>query len=79
MDHPGIVNHLAAFCAMRNINIQDMITHTYKPAHTATPMVSIRMTIAVPAHQNLAQLREEFLDLCDEQNFDGVMEPLKLL
>ncbi len=77
LDHPGIVNNLAGFFARRGINIQDMITSTYKAAHTATPMISIRMFIEVPTQIHIAQLREEFLDLCDEQNFDGVMEPVK--
>ncbi len=77
LDHPGIVNFLAGFFARRGINIQDMITSTYKAAHTATPMISSRMFIEVPADLHIAQLREEFLDLCDEQNFDGVMEPVK--
>lgn len=77
LDHPGIVSHLAAFLAVHGINIQEMITSTYKAAHTATPMISIRMTIEIPASLHITQLREEFLDLCDEQNFDGVIEPIK--
>lgn len=78
LDHPGIVNHLAGFFAAHGVNIQEMVTHTYKAAHTATPMISIRMSVEIPANQNLSQLREEFLDLCDEQNFDGVLEPIKV-
>jgi len=79
LDHPGIVSQLAGFFAQRGINIQDMSTSTYRAAHTATPMISIRMAIEVPAHVHIAQLREEFLDLCDAQNFDGVLEPVKAL
>jgi glycine cleavage system transcriptional repressor len=78
LDHPGIVSHLAGFFAARGINIQDMVTATYHAAHTATPMISIRMTLDIPTQLHISQLREEFLDLCDEQNFDGVMEPVKL-
>jgi glycine cleavage system transcriptional repressor len=77
LDHPGIVSHLAGFLAPYSINIQEMVTTTYKAAHTATPMISIRMTIEIPASLHISQLREEFLDLCDEQNFDGVIEPIK--
>ncbi|MEN8131721.1 MAG: glycine cleavage system protein R [Pseudomonadota bacterium] len=77
LDHSGIVSHLAAFLAIHGINIQEMTTSTYKAAHTATPMISIRMTIEIPASLHITQLREEFLDLCDEQNFDGVIEPIK--
>jgi glycine cleavage system transcriptional repressor len=35
------------------------------------------MIIDVPAHVQISQLREDFLDLCDEDNLDAVMEPIK--
>jgi glycine cleavage system transcriptional repressor len=78
LDRPGIVSQLAGFFASYGINIQDMITTTYKAAHTATPMISIRMSIEIPARLHISQLREEFLDLCDGQNLDGVIEPIKV-
>ncbi|MGD8643718.1 MAG: glycine cleavage system protein R [Chromatiales bacterium] len=77
MDQPGIVHELAAFFSEREINIQDMATMAYNAAHTATPMFSVRMIIEVPAKQHIAALREEFLDVCDELNLDGVLEPVK--
>ena len=55
-----------------------MVSNAYKAAHTASPMFSVRMTIDVPAHVQISQLREDFLDLCDEENLDGIMEPLKV-
>jgi glycine cleavage system transcriptional repressor len=33
------------------------------------------MTVNLPASVHVATLREEFLDFCDEQNLDGIMEP----
>ena len=78
MDQPGIVHELAAFFSKREINIQDMATTTYNAAHTATPMFSVRMIVEVPAQQHIAALREEFLDICDELNLDGVLEPVKV-
>ena len=78
LDHPGILNQLAHFFTTRGINIQDMVTGTYHAAHTATPMGSISLSIELPADVHIASLREEFLDLCDANNLDGVIEPLKL-
>jgi len=77
MDHPGIVNNLAAFFAERNINIEDMATSTYAAAHTGTPMFSVHMTVGIPADSHIAGLREEFMDYCDGLNLDAVLEPLK--
>ena len=77
LDHPGIVNQLASFLSQRGINIQDLATSTYSAAHTATPMFAVRMTIEIPASVHIAALRDDFLDLCDRLNLDGVIEPLK--
>lgn len=77
MDHPGIVNSLAAFFAERAINIEDMATSTYAAAHTGTPMFSVHMTVGIPADLHIAGLREEFMDYCDGLNLDAVLEPLK--
>jgi glycine cleavage system transcriptional repressor len=77
LNQPGIVSKLSSFFSSRGINIHDMTTNAYKAAHTATPMFSVRMIVDVPLHVQISQLREDFLDMCDEDNLDGVMEPLK--
>jgi glycine cleavage system transcriptional repressor len=38
-------------------------------------MFSVQMTVNVPRTVHVATLREEFLEYCDEQNLDAVMEP----
>ena len=77
LDHPGIVAELANFFATREINIRDMNTASYAAAHTGTPMLSVHMTVDVPAGIHIATLRDEFMDFCDQINLDAVMEPLK--
>jgi glycine cleavage system transcriptional repressor len=77
IDHPGIVYSLASFFSSRNINIEEMQTSSYRAAHTGTPMFSVHIEIGVPSDVHIAQLREAFLDFCDELNLDGVLEPLK--
>lgn len=77
MDHPGIVHHLTHFFAQRKINVEDMATASYPAPHTGTPMFSLRMTVGIPAALLIAQLREEFFDLCDQLNLDAVIEPVR--
>lgn len=77
LDHLGIVHHLADFFSHRGINIEELTTSSYAAAHTGTPMFSVRMSIAVPADLHIASLREEFMDFCDRQNLDAVMEPIR--
>ncbi|HEY5790166.1 MAG TPA: glycine cleavage system protein R [Gammaproteobacteria bacterium] len=77
LDHPGIVHNLAQFFSTRGINIEDLVTHTYPAAHTGSPMFSVTLTVGIPASQHIGQLREEFLDHCDQLNLDAVIEPVK--
>ena len=74
LDKQGIVFALANFFASRDIEIADVSTSSYAAAHTGAPMYSVQMTVNVPSSQYVAQLRDEFYDLCDEMNFDGVIE-----
>ena len=73
IDNPGIVHKLASFFSSRQINIVDLNTERYAAAHTATPMFAVDMKISVPAETPLEQLRDEFIDMCDELNLDASM------
>ncbi|MGD8312547.1 MAG: glycine cleavage system protein R [Gammaproteobacteria bacterium] len=77
MDQPGIVHNLARFFSQRQINIQEMVTSSYAAAHTGTAMFSVHLAVDIPATTQLATLREEFMDLCDQLNLDAVIEPMK--
>ena len=77
LDQPGIVFHLSEFFAARNIEIADLATRKYGAAHTGAPMFSVQMTINIPGDAPIAQLRDEFLDLCEQLNLDSILEPVK--
>ncbi len=78
IDQPGIVKRLVEFFSTREIRIQNLMTTAYTTPHNTTPMFTIHMQIDIPARIHIATVREEFLDLCDEENFDGMIEPLKI-
>jgi glycine cleavage system transcriptional repressor len=40
-------------------------------------MFSVQMTVNVPGAMPIAQLRDEFLDLCEQHNLDSILEPVK--
>jgi len=77
LDQPGIVFHLSEFFAARNIEICDVATRRYAAPHTGAPMFSVQMTVSIPASAAIAQLRDEFLDLCEQLNLDSIFEPVK--
>jgi glycine cleavage system transcriptional repressor len=76
-DNPGVVNEIAHFFTVRDIDIEDVYTGTYKAVHTGTPMFSLHMTISVPTNTSIATLRGEFIEFCDHLNLDSIMEPVK--
>ena len=77
LDQPGIVYHLSEFFAVRDIEIADVATRRYAAAHTGAPMFSVQMTVNIPGSVPIAQLRDEFLDLCEQYNLDSILEPVK--
>ena len=77
IDHPGIVYQLAEFFSQRAINVHDMTTGSQAAAHTGTPVFTLEMTVEIPANTHIAELREEFIDFCEQLNLDGALEPYK--
>lgn len=77
LDQQGIVYNLANFFASRDIEIADVATRSYPAAHTGAPMFAVQMAVNVPSSVHIAQLREEFLDICDRLNLDAILEPVK--
>ncbi len=76
LDHPGIVNNIASFFSERNINIVNLHTERYSAPHTGSPMFALHMTIGISADTNIAQLRDEFTQVCDELNLDAELTNL---
>jgi glycine cleavage system transcriptional repressor len=76
-DQPGIIHRLADFFAKRSINVEDLAMRSYPAVHTGTTMCSVNMVVGVPAKLHIAVLREEFMDYCDQFNWDAVLEPVK--
>lgn len=77
LDQQGIVFNLADFFASRDIEIADVATHSYAAAHTGAPMFSVQMTVNVPSSIQVAQLRDEFHELCENLNLDAVFDAAK--
>ena len=77
LDQPGIVFHLSEFFAAREIEICDLATRRYAAPHTGSPMFAVQMTVSIPGTSAIAELREDFHDLCERLNLDAILEPVK--
>jgi len=78
MDNPGIVYKLTDFFSSRDINIQSLQTDRYPAPHTGTQMFAIEMVITVPQTIIINDLRDDFLDLCEDMNLDASIEAPRL-
>lgn len=77
MDHPGIVHEVARFFSARHVNIEKLDSEAYAAPHTGTPMFAMHMTVSIPANENIARLRDAFMEFCEERNLDSALEPEK--
>ena len=77
LDQQGVVFNLARFFSSRGVDIAELSTRSYAAAHTGAPMFSVQMNVSIPERIHIAQLREEFMELCDQLNLDAIMEPVK--
>lgn len=78
MDNPGIVYKLTDFFSTRDINIQTLQTDRYPAPHTGTQMFAIEMVITVPKTIIINDLRDDFMDLCEDMNLDATIEAPRL-
>ncbi len=77
MDNPGIVHRITRFLSEKDINIENLETDSYPAPHTGTAMFSVTMTVDIPNELATSKLKNEFIELCDEQNLDAEFSPLE--
>ena len=59
------------------VRVTEASSATYVAQQTGATMLSLHISVAVPASLHIATLREDFMILCDELNLDAVLEPIK--
>jgi glycine cleavage system transcriptional repressor len=77
LDTPSLVYEITHFFSNQNVQIIDLQTDPFKTTHSETMMITLSMRINIPTNVNIADLREQFMILCDEINVDGILEPEK--
>jgi glycine cleavage system transcriptional repressor len=73
VDAPGTVGSIMQFFASQQIGIEALRSETVSMNNT--PMTTITVAINIPINLSIADLRDQFLILCDEMNIDGNLEP----
>ena len=75
LDHQGIVHNLARFFSDHNINIEDLSTSSYAAPHTGSKMFNVDIRLCIPDSIVISQLRNAFIEHCDNLNLDASFEP----
>ena len=76
-DKPGILLQLAEFFQEHGISVEQLQSMRYRAMQTGADMFSAQITIGIPANTHIAALRDDFLEFCDGQNLDAIMDPVK--
>jgi glycine cleavage system transcriptional repressor len=76
-DKPGVLVELIDFFARRSVSVEQMSSMRYQAMQTGADMFQAQITIGIPADTRIAELRDEFMELCDGLNLDAIMDPVK--
>ena len=69
--------HLLEFFQGQDVDVAEIVTQKYQSSYTGAGMASVQMVLHVPVNQHPQALREQFMDLCDDLNADGMLDPIK--
>ena len=75
--HADLIVHLLEFFAGQDVDVPEVMIQKYASQHTGASMCSVHMVVHVPVNQHPQALRESFMDLCDDLNADGLLDPIK--
>lgn len=76
-DKPGVLLQLSEFFSRHDISIEQLLSTRYRAMQTGADMFSAQVTIGIPNTMHIAGLRDDFLEFCDGQNLDAIMDPMK--
>ncbi len=76
-DTSTMIKQLTAFLAARDVSIIEMNTSRYAAAYTDTSIFGAHLIVGIPSQSRPISLRDEFLDFCEQNGFDAILEPIK--
>ena len=72
-----LLDRVLAFFASQGVHINEIVMQNYQSSHTDANMSNLQLMAFVPNNQHPQALRESFMDLCDDLNADGLLDPIK--
>ncbi|MEW6166765.1 MAG: ACT domain-containing protein [Pseudomonadota bacterium] len=73
----NLLVNILEFFQHQDVLVVEISTQKYQSTYTGAEMASVQMVLHVPVNQHPQALRESFMDLCDDLNADGMLDPIK--
>jgi len=77
LDRDNVIESITSFLFDRDVAIEEISGSSYQAAYIQSAVFSTKFIILIPSQLSLLNLREEFLDFCDQLNIDAILEPVK--
>jgi len=77
LDRDNVIESITSFLFDRDVAIEEISGSSYQAAYIQSAVFSTKFIILIPSQLPLLNLREEFLDFCDQLNIDAILEPIK--
>lgn len=72
-----LLPRLLHFFSEQGAFVTEVSTQDFESTHTGAAMCNLQMMVNLPLSEHPPALRESFMDLCDELNADGILDPIK--
>lgn len=72
-----LLNRVLEFFISQGVHINEIVMQNYQSSQTGAGMANLQMMAHIPINQHPQALRESFMDLCDDLNADGLLDPIK--
>lgn len=73
-DRVGILYDISRFFFKQQITISNCQADIFTPPKSTTKMVDLKLTVDVPSAYNMAKLRDNFNNYCDQCDLDAFLE-----
>lgn len=72
-----LLTRVLEFFAAQGVHTNEIVMQNYRTNQTGAEMCNLQMMAHIPINQHPQALRESFMDLCDDLNADGLLDPIK--
>lgn len=75
--HADLLSQICGFFASQGCVVAELVCQDYCAGQTGAAMINVQAVALVPLDGQPPSLREAFMDLCDDLNADGILDPIK--